>query len=589
MLLDKGADPNLVYPNSDYGTALQAAGYQGTVENVKILLDRGAIVNPDVSGEYGTPLTAACAQGNTEIVRLLLDHRADPNCEGGEYGFAIVAASEGGNEDILRLLLSHEANVDVNVKSPSGETPLTNAALELPLSCLELLVQHGAWLHVRDEDQDTALTNAASTGDSDSVRYLLEQGLDVQHIGNRGGALYLAIDGGKSLECVEILLEYHVDVNQQGGLLHTPLQAAVHNMDLDCIQFLLDNHADVNLTGGKYHTALLAAVVADDIERVRLLLQHGADTLEAGGYYGSVLHAAIYVDEPIGMIDLLLEHGADIDAVHDRGTPLQLAAAYTTTDVTTHLLQKGADPNLVIGKHGTALQAACILQDDDVVDELLEYSADPLLRGGYYGSGFAAAAANGMKGYVQKWLEDDPPGDILVEALHFAVHFRQTDIVKVLLDHDVDVNVKSRLFGSAMLAVDAKITDTERAILEGDEDFWKADEEDQDDDDDDDEEEEEGEEDGQSEGDIDDDGSEDDEAEKEIRALLAPLTQGDTVEENGGLPPNVEDNNAPASDGSSDEGSTWENLKQGKTSRFGFRKALKKSIADKMDRMPVSF
>ncbi|KAL3478442.1 ankyrin repeat-containing domain protein [Aspergillus californicus] len=578
MLLDKAADTNRVYPNSGYGTALQAACYKGNIENVKILLDRGAQANPDVSGEYGTPLAAACIQGNTEIMKLLLEHGADPNIKGGKYGFAIVAATDGGNEEILRLLLSYGA--DVNVKSPSGDTPLTKAAMELPMSCLELLIEHGAWLHAQDGDNDTALTNAAAAGDADSVRYLLEKGLDVQHIGKWGGALCRAIDEGKSLECVKILLEYQVDVNQKGGRLHTPLQAAAYNEDIESVQLLLNDGADVNLTGGKYHTALQAAAAADNLDLVRLLLEHGADALETGGDYGSALHAAIYASEPIDMIDLFLEHGADINAVHERGTPLHLAAAVATTAVVTYLLEKEADPNMVIGKYGTPLQVACVVEDDDTVRELLGHSADPLLRGGYYGSAFVAAAAKGMENYVKQWLSEDPPPEMLVEALHFAVHFRRTNIVKMLLDQGVDVNVKSRLFGTAMLALNAEITDTERNILEGYEEFWGPDDEYEDENEDEDDnggededdnggegeddggegEDDDGGEDeqenGQNEGDNEDDGgSENDyyedaeaeaKAEKEIRGLLEPLIQESFPEENRDSEPHQDSPSIPA-------------------------------------------
>ncbi|KAL4883893.1 ankyrin repeat-containing domain protein [Aspergillus karnatakaensis] len=543
MLLDKGAHSSRVYPNSDYGTALQAACYEGTLENVEILLDRGAQANPEVSGEYGTPLTAACAQGNTEIVRVLLEHGADPNTEGSDYGYAIVAAADCGDEEMLQLLISHKA--DVNVQSPDGDTALTNAALELPMSCLELLIDHGAYLHAKDADNDTALTNAASVGDEDSVRYLLEQGLDINHVGKWGGALYRAIAEGKSTECVHVLLEYHVNVNQEGGQLHTPLQAAAHSGNLEWVELLLDNGANVNTTGGKYHSALQAAVVSKNLDLVRLLLEHGADATETGGDYGSALHAAMYADEPIGLIDLLLEHEADLETVHERGSPLQLASAVATTDVVTHLLEKKANPNLVIGKYGTPLQAACHMEDEEIVDELLEHDADPFLQGGYYGSAFAAAAANGMEEYVQKWLSLDPPSEVLVEALHYAVHFRQKDTVEALLEHGADAHAESRLFKSALLALEADITTAERKVLDGDDDFWWPDEND---DEDDDTATEGGDEDNKekSEGyneDADDsmvdrgeDAEAEAEAEKEIRALLNPVIQEHASETNDDEP-----------------------------------------------------
>lgn len=94
MLLDRRADPNRVYPESSYGTTLQAACYEGTLENVQILIDNGASVNPEIYDKHDTPLQAACIEGTTEIVKLLLERGANPNTEGGQYGYAIIAACE---------------------------------------------------------------------------------------------------------------------------------------------------------------------------------------------------------------------------------------------------------------------------------------------------------------------------------------------------------------------------------------------------------------------------------------------------------------------------------------------------------------
>ncbi|KAL5339636.1 ankyrin repeat-containing domain protein [Aspergillus crustosus] len=166
------------------------------------------------------------------------------------------------------------------------------------------------------------------------------------------------------------------------------------------VETLLDNGANVHIAGGKYHTALQAATGADNLEIVRILLQHGADPTVTGGAYGSALHAEMYAVDPVELIDALHEQGGDLNAVQERGTPLQLAAAVALTEVVSHLLLKGANPNMVFGKYGTPLQAACLMEDEETIDELLAHNADPFLRGGYFGSAFVAAAANGLKKYI---------------------------------------------------------------------------------------------------------------------------------------------------------------------------------------------
>ncbi|KAE8355420.1 ankyrin repeat-containing domain protein [Aspergillus coremiiformis] len=471
LLLGRDADPNRVHLESAYGTALQAACYQGTVENVQILIDRGADVNPIVSGKYGTPLQAACAQGYIEIVQLLLEHGADPKIQGGQYGYAIIAASEGCDDDgLLQLLISNGA--DVNVRSQDQDTPLTNAAGRLlPKSCLEILIHHGAEIDAKDGDNDTALTNAAGAGNERSVRYLLEQGSNVQHIGLWGGALYRATEI-QAIACVKTLLEFRVDVNQRGGDLDTPLQMAAHHGDLELVKLFCYCGADIRAVGGKYHTALQAAVVANSIEIVQWLLDNGADATENGGKYGSVLHAAIYSHDPIPLIDLLLQHDADINAMDARGTPLGLAAAISNVSVLTHLLENGARHDIASGKYGTPLQVACFMVDDLMIDQLIDRGADPFLPGGYYGNAFIAAAANGMVEYLQRWLPAVPADLMVMDALHYAIHFREEAVVRILLPQGADILGRNTIYATAMRALQAGITDTERKQQEGDLDFW---------------------------------------------------------------------------------------------------------------------
>lgn len=320
------------------------------------------------------------------------------------------------------------------------------------------------------------------------MRYLLEMGLDVHHVGKWGGALHRAT-ASKCLDCVNTVLEYGADVNQTGGELHVPLQRAAYLGDVGLVELFCNHGADIHAVGGKYHTALQAAVVSDSVETVQWLLNRGADPNENGGEYGSALHAAIHAEEPIPLINLLLEHGADINAVDERGTPLQLAAAISAVEVVTLLLDNGARHEIVFGKYGTALQAACLMTEYPTIAELIEREADPFLPGGYYNNAFIAAAANGMQYYVQDWLPRVPEPWMLVEALHYAIHFREKGVAEVLLDHGVGINVRSSLYGSAMKALEAGINDTERKQKEGDWDFWyhdNGDDEDKDSDDEDD-------------------------------------------------------------------------------------------------------
>ena len=125
LLLDRGADPNAqmsnVYQFQYYSiTPLMIAVWKGHEELAKLLLERGA--NPECEHRFGrmddgvgeiTPLGKAIEKRSLSMVRLLLDGGASPVrhvyiSEGGRYGEAFVDAIQWardcGTREITDLL-----------------------------------------------------------------------------------------------------------------------------------------------------------------------------------------------------------------------------------------------------------------------------------------------------------------------------------------------------------------------------------------------------------------------------------------------------------------------------------------------------
>ena len=458
MLLNKGANVHRAYADSRFGTALQAACFEGTVKNVETLLSHGASVNPGICGDYGTPLQAASSEGLPDIVDLLLANDANPNAEGGKHSYAIIAAAQGGYDRILKALI--RAGADVNVTNiDDGRTPLMNAAESSSFYGANLLCSHGAKVGERDKHNDTALLIAASKMDAEMTRYLLEQGEDGNAIGDRGGALYRAVESG-SIDNMKVLLEYKVNVNQEGGALHSPLQKAASYGDLECARLLLQNKSKTNLYGGKYYSPLQAATHAGSVEVTALLLRHGADVNAKGGKYGTALHAAVTCEEghEIPLIDLLLEYGASINAVTERGTVLHNAVALCGEDVITHLLDNSADPGMEGSNFGTPLEVACYMGLYQEVKLLL--GRDAVSGGSYFRGALNAAAAGGFENILTEILKAfaPVPKTRLNSALHFAVKFRASDTVRLLLDRGANVEASSWVSTSAFEALEKGVS-----------------------------------------------------------------------------------------------------------------------------------
>ena len=138
----------------EYGNALQAAAYDGILEVVQLLLDKGAKVNAQ-GGYYGNALQATACGSNTKVVQLLLDQEVDINTQGGVFGTVLQAAATYGHIEVIQLLLDNGANI--NIQGGIFGTVLQAAAHSGNIECIQLLLDKGANFNTRGGKYGAAL------------------------------------------------------------------------------------------------------------------------------------------------------------------------------------------------------------------------------------------------------------------------------------------------------------------------------------------------------------------------------------------------------------------------------------------------
>ena len=160
MILDLGVDVNGVW-SGDYGTPLFSSLYsplerhldgrpnftdQGRLEVVRLLLDRGAVIN--IQTKWGTtPLHNACLTSVPEFVRLLLDRGAIVNVAKLDDGLTPLhwaCMDSDVDLEVVRLLLDRRA--DLNAQGSDGHTPLYFACRDGKSEIASLLLDWGAML-----------------------------------------------------------------------------------------------------------------------------------------------------------------------------------------------------------------------------------------------------------------------------------------------------------------------------------------------------------------------------------------------------------------------------------------------------------
>jgi len=133
----------------------------------------------------------------------------------------------------------------------------------------------------------------------------------------------------------------------------------------DAIAFL-DKGADANMGRGPGSDPLLLSVQTGDEKMARLLISKGA-SINAPPKVGGAIHYAVARRRP-GMVKLLLEYGAMVNAIDDReNTPLMLAAKSGQADIARMLLERGADKSIVDANSQTAIEAARAQGHPDIV------------------------------------------------------------------------------------------------------------------------------------------------------------------------------------------------------------------------------
>ncbi len=406
-LLQAGTDVNAT--QIDGTTALHWAAYHDDPETAALLVKAGANVN--AANRYGVPpLAMACTNGNAAVVRLLLEAGADANAttKGGET--MLMMAARSGNVDAVKALLVRgarhdvrerrgqtalmwaaaeghaavvraliEAGADITLTLDSGFTPFFFAVREGHIDVVHAFLEAGvdvnATLQRREKGPDGPVVNAT-----------------YKPAGRGTSALLLAVQNGH-YELAIALVDAGADPNDVRtgfSALHTiswvrkPDSSDVSDPatpagsgNLTSLQFvreIVKRGATVNLrlnkgtpkfpsTSSRIESEgaapFLVAADRSDIPLMRTLLELGADPLLPNFSNTTPLMAAAGLGttepleeageevEALEAVKMLLDLGADVNAVDSNGDTAMHGAAYAAYPSVVKLLaDRGADPQI---------------------------------------------------------------------------------------------------------------------------------------------------------------------------------------------------------------------------------------------------
>jgi ankyrin repeat protein len=243
------------------------------------------------------------------------------------------------------------------------------------------------------------------------------------------------------------------------------------------VRLVMDKFGQNRLNDGK--TALMIASGNLDTEIVRMLLRFGARPndrdregntalIEAASirsvyefdHYPYPFDATIDSHLVTSLLDLLISHGADVNAVSDSGcAALSLAIKRTRSAVcVSSLLQHGSQVNSRLALGQTALFEAVACGRPEIVKRLLSYGADPNVHDQCGECPLHVAVAARNPRIVELLLHSGADPNAVDQAgrtpLHLAVYLpADEEIMRLLIRHGANAYVRDSR-GETPIAID---------------------------------------------------------------------------------------------------------------------------------------
>lgn len=264
------------------------------------------------------PMEATMAQDKLKFAKLLIAHGADINARsmGG-----ITPLHEVSTREMAELLIKHGADVNAQLKGNQG-SPLDSTASNFP-EVVDTLIAHGAEVNSKYLAKITSLHRAVENDQKTIVKLLIKRGADVLAKNENGDTPLSIAVRNDNTELAALVMsndEQHFNASSKNGL--TNLNSALRQKNVAMVKLLLARDFKIRDINQYNLPKFVMATELARVAQVNTRDKNGQVPLEyALESFDVVLngrlnmeHALQCAEERKVLVELLIQHGADVNA-----------------------------------------------------------------------------------------------------------------------------------------------------------------------------------------------------------------------------------------------------------------------------------
>ena len=280
------------------------------------------------------------------------------------------------------------------------------------LEIVRYLVENGIDINTKDKYNRTPLYMAIKGDNIEIVKYLInEMGVDASSLDYE--TLSDVVDNN-NLEMLEFLTKRGAKLTVQNNDGNTLLHKTAENGNFGFFEYLNKRGNIRNIANNIKDTLLYMAVMGDNVEIVKYFVDHGADLNVKDELLGTPLFMAVE-NNNINIVQYLVNNGANINAKDkSSNTPLLIAAKNGNLDILKYLINNGANINIKNKFYNASLHMAAKSDNVEVVRYLVSLGADINMKNKFHNT-----------------------------PLHIAVKYGNVDVIKYLIGHGANLDIQN--------------------------------------------------------------------------------------------------------------------------------------------------